>query len=258
MLTATGRASLQKTLSRSPVTWLFIAVNVAIYIIVSIQGQAFLGPADGSSILQNSVLVPFVTVQGEYWRIITSGFMHFGLMHVAFNMYALWVLGRDVEIALGSGRFAALYMASLLAGSASVLWFSPPNVATAGASGAIFGLMGAELIVLLRLKLKVTGFVTVLLLNVIMGFTLPGISIQAHLGGFAAGLIVAVAFVYVPQWMSKITKKPVIKKSVNLWGWGATLLVTIAIIIALWAGVDHIREVFLEMLQQLQLPGRPA
>lgn len=258
MLTATGRASLQKTLSQSPVTWLFIAINVAIFVVVSIQGHAFLGPAEGSSLLQRSVLVPFTMVEGQYWRIITSGFMHFGLMHLAFNMYALWVLGCDVETALGSARFAVLYWLSLLAGSASVVWFSAPNVATAGASGAIFGLMGAELIVLLRLKLKLTGFLTVLVLNIIMGFTLPGISIQAHLGGFAVGLIVATAFIYVPLWMSKATKKPITKKSVNLWGWGATVLVTVAVIISLWAGVDHVKDVFLEMLHNISVPGRPV
>lgn len=256
MSTATRRASLKRTLSQSPVTWLFIAINVAIFVVISIQGHAFMGAAQDSPLLQRSVLIPFAMVEGEYWRVITSGFIHFGLMHLLFNMYALWVLGRDVEIALGSARFGALYWLSLLAGSASVLWFSPPNVATAGASGAIFGLMGAELIVLLRLKLKVTGFVTVLILNVVMGFTLPGISIQAHLGGFAAGLIVATAFVYVPQWMSQITKKPITKKAVNWWGWGATVLVTVAVVISLWAGVDHVKELFIELLQNIQIPGQ--
>lgn len=258
MLTATGRASLKQNLSQAPVTWLFIAVNILVYLVVSIQGHAFIGVAGDSPILQGGVLIPFSLVQHQYWRIITSGFIHFGLMHLAFNMYALWILGRSVETALGSARFAALYWVSLLAGSASVLWFSEPNTATAGASGAIFGLMGAELIVLLRLKLKITGFLSVLLLNVIMGVTLPGISIQAHLGGFAAGLIVAAAFIYVPQWLATKRQKKngtVTPAMVNAWGWGATALVTVGVIIAIWAGVGHVQELFFQLLDKVAIPG---
>ena len=98
------------TVMKSPVTWLLIIVNVALYIVVSVQGGTFLHAAVDSQLLNDTVLVPYMLGFGEYWRLLTSGFMHFGLLHIAFNMYALWVLGRDVEMALGSARFCVLYI----------------------------------------------------------------------------------------------------------------------------------------------------
>ena len=156
------------TVMKSPVTWLLIIVNVALYIVVSVQGGTFLHAAVDSQLLNDTVLVPYMLGFGEYWRLLTSGFMHFGLLHIAFNMYALWVLGRDVEMALGSARFCVLYILSLLAGSATVVWYADPDSATAGASGAIFGLLGAELIVVLALKAKVSGIITVIVLIIIV------------------------------------------------------------------------------------------
>ena len=85
---------------------------------------------------------------GEWWRLLTAGFLHIGPIHLLFNMLALWVLGRDMEAVLGHGRFLAVYLISLLGGSAAVMLFYAPSSEVAGASGAVFGLMGGLAVVL--------------------------------------------------------------------------------------------------------------
>lgn len=246
MLTATGRRSLTSSLKQTPVTWLLLIVNILLFVIVSLQGGTFIDAASQSPLLQDTVLVPYLMARGEYWRLITSGFMHLGLMHLAFNMYALWILGRDCESLLGPLEFAVVYWLSLLAGSASVVWFSDPGTATAGASGAIFGLMGAELIILIRLKLKLTGLVSVLVLNAILGVTLPGISIQAHLGGLFAGILVTAGFLYVPMLRARLQRSGTVSHAVlTLWKWIGALLASSIIALALITGIDHITSVIL-------------
>lgn len=259
-MTATQRADFASTFKKSPATWLLVIVNVALYLVVSVQGGTFLNTSVTSPLLNDTVLVPYALGFGQYWRLLSSGFMHFGLLHIVFNMYALWVLGRDVEGALGSLRFTSLYLLSLLAGSATVVWFSSPESATAGASGAIFGLLGAELVVVMALKAKLSGIITVIMLNVVIGITQPGISIQAHLGGFVVGFLVAGAFIFVPMWVAKSRRRRnkaggvmlhpetgeempvyVTEKQVNAWGWGATAVVAVLVIIALVFGVENMQ-----------------
>ena len=263
-MTATRRADFASTFKKSPATWLLVIVNVALYLVVSVQGGEFLSAATHSPLLNDTVLVPFTLGLGDYWRILTSGFMHFGLLHIVFNMYALWVLGRDVEVALGSTRYLVVYLLSLLAGSATVVWFSAPDTATAGASGAIFGLLGAELVLVLATKAKLSGIVTVIMLNVVIGITQPSISIQAHLGGFVVGFLVAGAFIFVPMWVAKSRQRRnkaggvmlhpetgeelpvyVTEKQVNAWGWGATAVVAVLVIIALVFGVENMQELII-------------
>lgn len=263
-MTATQRADFASTFKKSPATWLLVIVNVALYLVVSVQGGEFLGAATHSPLLNDTVLVPYALGFGQYWRLLSSGFMHFGLLHIVFNMYALWVLGRDVEVALGSTRYLVVYLLSLLAGSATVVWFSAPDTATAGASGAIFGLLGAELVLVLATKAELSGIVTVIMLNVVIGITQPGISVQAHLGGFVAGFVVTAAFIFVPMGVAKrraqrgrysrIEVDPqtgqemavlVTRKQVNLWGWGATLAVAVLVAIALVFGVENMQELII-------------
>ena len=132
---------------------------------------------------------------GEYWRLLTSGFAHAGIFHLAFNMLALWILGSTLEPALGRRRFALVYFVSLLCGSLGVLVLGGrPSV---GASGAVFGLFGA-MVVLYRargLSIMESGLGFWLGLNLLITFAVPNISIGAHLGGLAGGL--AVTFVLV-------------------------------------------------------------
>jgi membrane associated rhomboid family serine protease len=133
----------------------------------------------------------FLVDHGEWWRIFTSGFTHFGVVHLAMNMLSLYFLGRVVEPALGRPRFLALYLASMLAGTAGALIMQPGLGLTAGASGAIFGLLGATAIGLRQrgIRLMQTSIGTMILLNLVITFTISGISIGGHLGGLVGGAI---------------------------------------------------------------------
>jgi len=126
--------------------------------------------------------------EGEWWRLVSSGFLHFGLLHLGMNMLALWNLGQSLEPQLGRWRFAGLYLVALLGGSAGALATSP-NGLTGGASGAIFGLLGA-LAVAMRSRgvpLMKTSIGPVLVLNLVLTLGLSGISVGGHLGGLGTG-----------------------------------------------------------------------
>jgi membrane associated rhomboid family serine protease len=136
---------------------------------------------------------------GDLYRLVTSGFVHRGLFHLATNMLALWILGTMLEPALGRARFALIYFVSLLCGSLGVLLFSAD--ASAGASGAVFGLMGAAVIVARSrgFSLMESGLGLWLGLNLLITFTIPNISIGGHLGGLAGGLIAALVLIELPE-----------------------------------------------------------
>jgi membrane associated rhomboid family serine protease len=133
---------------------------------------------------------PAVDLGGEWWRLVTAGFLHAGLLHLGMNMLALWVLGRIIEPALGPLRFTLLYFAALLGGSMGALIVDPLAV-TVGASGAIYGLMGA-LVAGARHRGAVmeSGIGGLLLINLLITFAIPGISIGGHIGGLIAGALV--------------------------------------------------------------------
>jgi membrane associated rhomboid family serine protease len=126
---------------------------------------------------------------GELWRLVTSGFLHANLIHIAFNMYLLWLLGGMLEPVLGNVRFAALYATGLLSGSFGALLLSP-DALTVGASGAVYGLMGAALVMQRARGVDVmqSGIGPLILLNLAFTFFFPGISIGGHLGGLAGGM----------------------------------------------------------------------
>ena len=137
---------------------------------------------------------------GAYWQLLTSTFTHVEVWHIGFNMLALWVLGPQLELAVGRARFLALYLLSGLAGSLVVYWLAPEYQATLGASGAIFGLMGA----LLVLAHKVGGNIQPIVMWIGINFliTVVGrgfISWQGHLGGFLGGLLIAGVLAYAPR-----------------------------------------------------------
>lgn len=138
-------------------------------------------------------------LSGAFWQLITSGFAHVQIWHLAGNMVSLWFVGPPLERILGRARFIALYFVSLLAGSVAVLWLSGPNTTTLGASGAIFGLLAAMLIMAYRTKSDVSWIWKWIGLNVIItviGFGF--ISWQGHLGGFIGGLAVTAAIAFTP------------------------------------------------------------
>jgi len=138
-------------------------------------------------------------VDGAYWQLVTSMFTHVQIVHIGFNMLALWVLGPQLELAVGRARFLALYFLSGLAGSALVYWAAPEFGSTIGASGAIFGLMGALVIVALKVGGDVRGIMTWVGINFVITFVVANISWQGHVGGFIGGAAVAAILVYAPR-----------------------------------------------------------
>jgi membrane associated rhomboid family serine protease len=136
---------------------------------------------------------------GEWYRLVTAMFLHYGLLHLLLNMYALWILGRDLERVLGPLRFTVLYLLAGLGGNVAAYLFTAPNAATAGASTAVFGLMAAIFVILRRLKLSVAPILPIIVINVIFTFTIANISVAGHLGGLAVGAIVAGIMAYAPR-----------------------------------------------------------
>nr|WP_051581600.1 rhomboid family intramembrane serine protease [Pseudonocardia acaciae] len=186
-----------------------IAVNVLVFVWTVIEAGSvpdnYLSP-----LFADWALLPLLVAAGEWWRIVTSGFLHFGLLHLGFNMLALWVIGRDLELALGRVRFLAVYLVGLLGGSAAAMVFSEPRGAVAGASGAVFGLMGGLAVVLRRLRHSPAPAVTLIVVNIVISFVVPSISISGHIGGLVAGGLATVAMVYAPahrrnQWQAALT-----------------------------------------------------
>jgi membrane associated rhomboid family serine protease len=173
--------------SEPTVAYVLIAINVLMYFGQSVGAN--------NSVYQDFVLYgPFVA-DGDWWRLLTAGFLHANLVHLLLNMYALYFLGRMLEPALGHVRFAGLYFASLLAGSFGAVLLSP-ETPVVGASTAIFGLFGAAIVMARNrgIDLMASGLLPILLLNLAITF-FPGfnISIGGHLGGLAGGLLAAVA-----------------------------------------------------------------
>ena len=182
-------------------TRVLIAINVVVFIagVVLSKGSAFLGDTYTKLHLEGALFGPNLRYQGHlyrgvadggFWRLVTAGFLHYGLIHVALNMWALFNLGGPVERILGTRRFVLVYLASLVGGSAGALLLTP-NSPTAGASGAIFGLFGVLAATLHRQGVNPfrTSIGTYLLLNLAFTFAIPGISIGGHLGGLAVGAL---------------------------------------------------------------------
>jgi len=135
---------------------------------------------------------------GQWYRLITAGFLHLSVVHILFNMWALWVLGRPLEAILGRIRFVTLYFTALVAGSTASYLFSDPLGAAAGASGAMFGLAGGLIVVARRMSWNFSWLVGIVALNFLLPFTQANIDWHAHVGGFLAGLVVTAAFTYPP------------------------------------------------------------
>ena len=137
--------------------------------------------------------------QGEWWRLLTAAFLHGGILHLLFNMYALYLFGPQLEAAFGHVRFAVLYVLSALGGSAVSYLFANPVQPSLGASGAVFGILGATLVVSRRLRYDVRGVTVLIGINLALGFVIEGIDWRAHLGGLITGMAVAYAFAYAPR-----------------------------------------------------------
>ncbi len=141
----------------------------------------------------------YVALDNQYYRLLTSMFLHGGLLHIGLNMLFLWMLGPQLEYVLGHVRFAVLYVVAGLGGSIASFWFSTPNTLSVGASGAIFGLLGAYVVVGRRLSIDTTQIVGLIVINIVLGFVISGIDWRAHLGGLVTGAAVAALFAYAPK-----------------------------------------------------------
>jgi len=194
------RVRTARTLAVDPiVTYVLIAINVLIYIGATSQGSS-LGGSSGGSVYQDFALNGPAVAAGDWWRLVTSGFLHYGILHIGLNMYILWWLGRELEPSLGHVRFAAIYFASMLCGSFGALLVTP-NALTAGASGAIFGLFGAAFMIGRARGIDVwaNGIGPLILFNLVFSFVVGGISIGGHIGGLIGGAIAGYTIEYFAQ-----------------------------------------------------------
>jgi membrane associated rhomboid family serine protease len=160
------------------ITKTIIAVNVVL----------FLGTSSSAQFKFDLALIGPLVQSGEWWRLITSGFLHFNVIHILFNMLILYRFGEMLEPALGKTRMVALYFAALLAGSFGAVLVEP-GAATGGASGAVFGLLGAAAVGLRQRGISVwqSGVGGLILVNLVLTFAVPGISIGGHVGGLIGG-----------------------------------------------------------------------
>jgi membrane associated rhomboid family serine protease len=178
------------------ITFALIAINVAVFI----WDLATETARTGGTPSRYGILSGAAVAHGEWWRLVTAGFLHASITHIAFNMFALYVLGRQLELLLGPARFLAVYFASLFAGALGVIIVSP-NAPTVGASGAIYGLFGVAVAFqfLKKINMMQSGLGPMLLLNLAFTFFVPGISIGGHLGGLAGGAIVGYVMLYLEE-----------------------------------------------------------
>lgn len=181
-----------------------ILLNVVVFAVTAFEARSITGN-DRSSLFVDWTLVPSLVAGGDYWRLVTAGFLHFGNyggygpVHLIFNMFALYVLGRDLEVALGRVRFLAVYALALLGGSVAVMLFGEPLGSVAGASGAIYGLFGGIAVVVFRAKMNPRPVLILLGINIFLSVALPGISLLGHLGGLVVGAGTTAALVYAPR-----------------------------------------------------------
>ena len=184
LIRATGRGA-------PTVTYAIIALCVVMFVLQNL-------PVVGSTVTQSLWYAGVYSFPQmfEPWRMLTSIFLHANLIHIALNMYTLWIFGIVLEPMLGRGRFLALYLISGFAGSLAVLLITPPNQAVLGASGAIFGMFGAFFIIQRRLGAQATQILVLVAINLAIGF-IPGFNIswQAHVGGFVGGFLVGLIYV---------------------------------------------------------------
>ncbi len=212
---------------RPLVTISLIVVNVAFFLVTAVQSGSAMDLSTSELYLRGG-LIPAEVASGEYWRLLSAGFLHGNLVHLATNMLSLYWLGIPLERILGRWRMLSIYVLSLLGSSVSVLLFSAPVSMTIGASGAVYGLMGALLMTIRRLKLDPRPLIVVVALNVFITFTYPGLSWQGHLGGFVAGAVLGAAMVFPPR-TSRVA-----------WQWGVGVGLAVVLLVLTFIAVGQI------------------
>ncbi|MGW0734374.1 rhomboid family intramembrane serine protease [Streptomyces sp. NPDC002851] len=201
-------------------TKILIVLNVAVFIAVSV---------DDSLVRELFLLggtppqyIPEGVAHGEWYRLVTSMFLHQEIWHIGFNMLALWWLGGPLEAALGRARYLALYLLSGLAGSALTYLVAAPTQPSLGASGCVFGLLGATAVLMRRLNYDMRPVLVLLAINLFITFRFSGIAWEAHIGGLVAGIAIAFAMVHAPR----------DRRTLVQWGTcGLVLLITLATVV---------------------------
>jgi membrane associated rhomboid family serine protease len=192
--TMRSRPSWLRGRSSSPVvTQVLIAINVIVFIAETAAGSPLGGVntgAVGTLYLKGALYGPYISDLHQYYRLLTYGFLHDGILHIAFNMWFLFILGPMLETAVGRVNLVVVYFVSLLAGAFGALVLTPLDP-TVGASGALFGILGALMVVAYYRGISIwqSGLALTLIINIVFSLTLAGISIGGHLGGFVGGAI---------------------------------------------------------------------
>lgn len=170
------------------VTIALIAINVIVFVIAALSGGGLVSGGQGELMTRGQLDSSMIASGGEYWRLITSGFLHVNIYHLLMNTVFIWILGSQLEPELGRARFLALYFACLLCGSLGSLLIQP-DARAVGASGAAFGLLGAAIVMARRRGIDIwsSGLGPILAINLLVTFFVPGIAIGGHLGGVAGG-----------------------------------------------------------------------
>lgn len=186
-------------LRRSPlVVPAIVVANVVVFVLTAVQAGS--GSRNyASPLFTDFAMLPMPVAAGQWWRLVATGFLHIGLLHLVMNMIALWVIGKDLELVLGRARFAAVYALALLGGSTAVFLFGDLDSPVAGASGAVYGLMGGIAVAALRLRVSLRPVLIVIAINIVFTVSLPGISLLGHLGGLLTGAVATGALVYAPR-----------------------------------------------------------
>jgi len=182
---------------QSPATYVLIGLNVIAFLAEIASGSGGLSGGGGGSVYRSFSLLGVGVSEGEWYRLVTGGFLHAGIWHIVLNMAALYIVGRVLEQGIGTPRFIALYAAALLAGAFGALALTHPYTPTVGASGAVFGIFAATAVIArgrgMNAIASELGFLIVI--NLVITFTIPGISIGGHLGGLVGGAVCAAAIV---------------------------------------------------------------
>ncbi len=205
---------------------------VVTYGLIAVNVLAFIAQMASSSVETEFTMWSPAVADGQVYRLITSAFLHSGITHILFNMFALFVVGPPLEIWLGRLRFTALYLLSALGGSVVIYLFSPLNAATVGASGAVFGLFAATFVVGKKVNIDTRWVVIMIVINLVITFTVPSISWQGHLGGLVTGGLVALAYAYAPR------------ENRNLVQAGATVGILVLFVAIIWWRTNELLALF--------------
>jgi membrane associated rhomboid family serine protease len=186
------------------VTQVLIGINLVVFVMTVASGANFFNGHPGSSTVYNRfALVPAEIAHGQWYRLITAAFLHYGILHIFFNMYALLIVGPQLEHALGRIRYVALYVLAGIGGGVLSLAVGPVNEQAAGASGAIFGLFGALYIVARHQNLQTNAIAGTIAINLVITFTISNIDWRGHVGGLVVGAAVAAIYAYAPRGPSR-------------------------------------------------------